>query len=183
MGDRSLLNRKTMMKTIGIDPGTAILGWGVVDEGSEGPRLVDYGVLRTPAGMPQPERLLSLYTELQALLLKHQPTAAAIEELFFGKNVTTAVHVGQARGMVLLALAQAGIPIHEYKPVVVKQAVAGYGGADKKQMQEMVRLTLRLPHIPRPDDAADALAIAICHVYTAPMLRRIADSSERITPS
>ena len=104
------------------------------------------------------------------------PNSAAIEELFFGKNVNTAITVGQARGVALLALAQAGVPIHEYKPTAVKQAVAGYGGADKKQMQEMVRLTLRLAAIPRPDDAADAVAIAICDVYTAPTLRRIANS-------
>jgi crossover junction endodeoxyribonuclease RuvC len=120
-----------------------------------------------------------LYDGLQALLREHRPDAAAIEELFFGKNVNTAISVGQARGVALLALAQAGVPIHEYKPLAVKQAVAGYGGADKKQMQEMVRLTLRLATIPRPDDAADAVAIAICHAYTAPMLRRIADNMTR----
>jgi crossover junction endodeoxyribonuclease RuvC len=117
-----------------------------------------------------------LYDELRALLERYRPEAAAIEELFFGKNVNTALTVGQARGVALLGLAQAGVAIHEYKPMSVKQAVAGYGGADKKQMQEMVRITLRLTKIPKPDDAADALAIAICHAYTAPMLRRIAES-------
>ena len=164
------------MRTLGIDPGTAIMGWGIVDEAGGVLTAVAFGVLTTPAGMPQTERLLKLYNGLRALLAQHKPDAAAVEELFFGKNVTTAVSVGQARGVALLALAQAGVPIHEYKPVVVKQAVAGYGGADKKQMQEMVRLTLRLAAIPKPDDAADALAIAICHAYTAPMLQRIADS-------
>ena len=164
------------MKTLGIDPGTAIMGWGIVEETGGVLSLVDYGALTTPAGMPQPQRLAMLYAALQGLLREHQPEAAAVEELFFSRNVTTALAVGQARGVALLALAQAGVPIHEYKPMAVKQAVAGYGGADKKQMQEMVRLTLRLQRIPKPDDAADALAIAICHAYTAPMLQRIADS-------
>jgi crossover junction endodeoxyribonuclease RuvC len=164
------------MRTLGIDPGTAIMGWGVVDEADGALHLADFGALTTPAGMPQAERLVQLYDGLQELLQKYRPDDAAIEELFFGKNVNTAITVGQARGVALLALAQAGVSIHEYKPTAVKQAVAGYGGADKKQMQEMVRLTLRLDKIPRPDDAADALAIAICHAYTAPMLRRIAET-------
>ena len=138
--------------------------------------MVDFGTFRTPAGIPQAGRLVMLYDELRALLERYRPEAAAIEELFFGKNVNTALTVGQARGVALLGLAQAGVAIHEYKPMSVKQAVAGYGGADKKQMQEMVRITLRLAKIPKPDDAADALAIAICHAYTAPMLRRIAES-------
>jgi crossover junction endodeoxyribonuclease RuvC len=116
---------------------------------------------------------MRLYDELRQLVREFQPDAAAIEELFFGKNVNTAITVGQARGVALLALAQGSLPIAEYKPSEVKQAVAGYGGADKKQMQEMVRLTLRLDKAPRPDDAADAVAIAICHSYAAPMLNRI----------
>ncbi len=164
------------MRTIGIDPGTAIMGWGVVDEAGGVLTLVAYGALTTPAGMAAPDRLVLLYDGLQAVLHEQRPDSAAIEELFFGKNVNTAITVGQARGVALLALAQAGVPIHEYKPTAVKQAVAAYGGADKKQMQEMVRLTLRLSAIPRPDDAADAVAIAICDIYTAPMLRRIADA-------
>jgi crossover junction endodeoxyribonuclease RuvC len=164
------------MRTLGIDPGIATMGWGIVDEAAGALSLVDVGAFTTPAGMPQAERLAQVFQELCALLERYQPEAAAIEELFFGKNVNTAITVGQARGVALLALAQAGIAIHEYKPTVVKQAVAGYGGADKKQMQEMVRLTLRLDKVPRPDDAADALAIAICHAYTAPMLRRIAQT-------
>ena len=167
------------MRTLGIDPGTAIMGWGVVDEAGGVLSLVAYGALTTPAGLPAPDRLVLLYDGLQAVLREHQPESAAIEELFFGKNVNTAITVGQARGVALLALAQTGVPIHEYKPTAVKQAVAGYGGADKKQMQEMVRLTLRLSSIPRPDDAADAVAIAICDIYTAPMLRRIAESTSR----
>lgn len=152
------------------------MGWGVVDEQGGTLRLVACGALTTPAGMSAPDRLLLLYDGLQLLLREHRPDDAAIEELFFGKNVNTAITVGQARGVALLALAQAGVPIQEYKPTVVKQAVAGYGGADKKQMQEMVRMTLQLPAIIRPDDAADAVAIAICHAYTAPMRRKIANS-------
>ncbi|HEX5691230.1 MAG TPA: crossover junction endodeoxyribonuclease RuvC [Roseiflexaceae bacterium] len=164
------------MRILGIDPGTAIMGWGVVDEHNGKLSLVAFGALTTPAGMPQSERLIILYNGLQELLRIHKPDGAALEELFFGKNVNTAITVGQARGVALLALAQAKVPMHEYKPSEVKQAVAGYGNADKKQMQEMVRLTLELDKIPKPDDAADALAIAICHGYTAPMLRRIADT-------
>jgi crossover junction endodeoxyribonuclease RuvC len=160
------------MRTLGIDPGTAIMGWGVVDERGGELSLVDVGALTTPAGMPQPQRLQILYDGLRELIARLRPETAAIEELFFGKNVNTALTVGQARGVALLALQQAGLPISEYKPTAVKQAVAGYGGADKKQMQEMVRLTLGLAAAPRPDDAADALAIAICHAYTGPTLRR-----------
>lgn len=161
------------MRTLGIDPGTAIMGWGVVDEIGGQLSLVDVGALTTPAKMPHPERLLVLYDGLRELIARHRPDTAAIEELFFGNNVNTALTVGQARGVALLALQQAGLSIGEYKPVVVKQAVAGYGGADKKQMQEMVRLTLGLAAAPKPDDAADALAIAICHAYTGPTLRRM----------
>ena len=164
------------MQTIGIDPGTAIMGWGIVEEMGGTLRSVDYGALTTPAGSEPAQRLLLLYQGLTDLLHQRKPDAAAVEELFFSRNVTTALAVGQARGIVLLALALADIPVFEYKPREVKQAVAGYGGADKRQMQEMVRMTLGLPSIPRPDDSADALAIAICHSYTAPMLRRIAES-------
>lgn len=163
----------TAARTIGIDPGTARMGWGVVEEIGGILHLVECGVLTTPAGASQALRLLQLYNDLRALIERYRPAAVAIEELFFGKNVNTALTVGQARGIALLAFAQAGIPVHEYKPLQVKQALAGYGGADKRQVQEMVRLTLRLPAIPRPDDAADAVAVAICHTYAAPMIRRI----------
>ena len=120
------------MRTLGIDPGTAIMGWGVVDETGGSISLVDFGALTTPAGMPQPERLLILYDGLTALIRQHAPETAAIEELFFGKNVNTALTVGQARGVALLALTQAGLAIGEYKPLIVKQALTGYGSADKK---------------------------------------------------
>lgn len=154
------------------------MGWGIVDETAGTLQMVAYGVLTTPAGSQPAQRLLLLHQGLTSLLQQYQPAAAAVEELFFSRNVTTALAVGQARGVALLALAQADVPIYEYKPREVKQAVAGYGAADKRQMQEMVRLTLNLEARPKPDDAADALAIAICHAYTAPMLHRIAQHSK-----
>jgi crossover junction endodeoxyribonuclease RuvC len=162
-----------MTRTIGIDPGTATMGWGVLDE--QGGRLqpVEYGALTTPAKTPPAERLLQLHEGLRGLLQQFAPEAAAVEELFFSRNVTTALAVGQARGVILLTCAQAGIPVYEYKPLAVKQAVVGYGGADKRQVQEMVRVTLNLRRAPRPDDTADALAVAICHAYSAPLLRRV----------
>lgn len=147
---------------LGIDPGTALTGWGVVEGDGVNVRLVAYGVIRTPAKQPLPERLLTIYREMQDLLATYRPDRAAVEQVFFRKNVSTALSVGHARGVVLLTLAQAGIPIAEFKPTEVKQAITGYGGADKRQMQEMVRLLLGMEEIPRPDDAADALAIAIC---------------------
>jgi crossover junction endodeoxyribonuclease RuvC len=161
------------MKTLGIDPGTAIMGWGVVEERGDDRVALGYGVITTTPDLPQHARLLHIYTELQALIARYQPDEGAIEELFFGKNVNTALTVGQARGVALLALAQAALPIYEYKPLAVKQAIAGYGGADKRQMQAMVRVTLGLETIPKPDDAADALAIALCHSFSAPALRRM----------
>ena len=152
------------MKTLGIDPGTAIMGWGVVDDdGSGGLRAIDYGVITTSKDLSLPQRLQLLHRGLVEIIQRYQPATAGIEELFFSKNVTTALAVGHARGVALLALADAGVAVHEYRPMAIKQAVAGYGHADKHQMQEMVRLTLGLHSIPKPDDAADALAIAICH--------------------
>ncbi len=159
------------MRTLGIDPGTAIMGWGIVeDDGAGGLRAVDFGVVTTPKELALPQRLQLLHRRLTELIARYRPDTAGIEELFFGKNVNTALSVGHARGVALLALADAGIPIAEYRPLAVKQAVVGYGHADKKQMQEMVRLTLGLPSIPRPDDAADALAIAICHAFVGPSM-------------
>ncbi len=165
------------MRTIGIDPGTASMGWGVVDECASVLQAVAYGVLSTPATAEPAQRLLLLHQGLVTLLQTYHPAAAAIEELFFARNVTTALAVGQARGVALLTLAQHGVAIYEYKPREVKQTVAGYGAADKRQMQDMVRLTLNLATRPKPDDAADALAIAICHTYTSPMLRRISEQA------
>jgi crossover junction endodeoxyribonuclease RuvC len=155
---------------IGIDPGTATTGYGLVRENEDGSlALVDFGVITTPASLPMPERLLELYRQLTAILLLHRPESGAVEKLFFQRNVTNALSVGQARGVVLLALAQAGLGVGEYTPMEVKQATAGYGGADKNQVQQMVRALLGLADIPRPDDAADALAVAICHLHSAKM--------------
>lgn len=152
------------MIVLGVDPGTATTGYGFVREDEAGLVAVAFGVISTPAGEPMPRRLQTVFRELTRLVLMHQPASAAVEQLFFSKNVTTALAVGQARGVVLLALAECGLAVAEYKPMEVKQAISGYGGADKAQVQEMVRMQLGLAQIPRPDDAADALAIAICHL-------------------
>ena len=152
------------MRVLGVDPGTAITGYGLVDYDGD-LCLVDCGAIVTPAGMALPQRLLAIHRELSAVIARFQPEAVAVEELFFSKNVRTAMSVGQARGVVLLAAAQAGLPIYHYKPSEVKLAVAGYGGADKAQMQEMVRLLLALDVVLTPDDVADAVAIAICHAH------------------
>lgn len=153
-----------MTLALGIDPGIATTGYGLVRDTAAGPVLVRYGVILTPAGAPLPQRLLALHQRLQALLAEHRPDIAAVEKLFFQRNVSTAMTVGQARGVALLALAEAGLPVGEYTPTDVKLAVAGYGGADKTQMQMMVRTILRLTETPKPDDAADALAVAVCHL-------------------
>ncbi|MBN2306270.1 MAG: crossover junction endodeoxyribonuclease RuvC [Anaerolineae bacterium] len=150
------------MLVLGIDPGTATTGWGVVREHPDGAlEAVAYGVITTPARTPMPDRLNQLFTEMAALIAQHKPDAAAIETLYFGRNVTTAITVAQGRGVILLALAQAGLTIREYKPAEIKQAIAGYGNADKGQVQEMIRQLLNLDAIPKPDDAADGLGIAI----------------------
>jgi len=154
---------------LGIDPGTAITGYGLVREDDEGLALVEYGVINTPADQPLPQRLQTIYHGLTAIIGEHQPDQVAVEELFFSRNVRTALSVGQARGVVLLAAAEADLPLHEYKPLEVKQTVAGYGGADKRQVQEMVRLLLHLEQVPEPDDAADAVAVAVCHIHSARM--------------
>lgn len=165
------------MLVIGIDPGTATTGYGLVCDHPDGSlSAVDYGVILTPADLPMPDRLLELYRRLSEILLLHRPESGAVEKLFFSRNVTTAISVGQARGVILLSLAQAGLKANEYTPMEIKQAVAGYGGAEKSQIQQMVRALLNLKSIPKPDDAADALAIAICHLHSA-HLREIYDSA------
>jgi crossover junction endodeoxyribonuclease RuvC len=158
------------MLAIGIDPGTATTGYGLVREMEDGSlAVVDFGAILTPAGAPMAERLLHLHRELKEILLLHRPQSGAVEKLFFQRNVTNALTVGQARGVALLALAESGMPVGEYTPMEVKQAVAGYGGADKNQVQQMVRALLGLAETPKPDDAADALAVAICHLHSARM--------------
>lgn len=156
------------MLAIGIDPGTAITGYGLVREKESGDmEAVDWGVILTPAKTPIAERLEQIYSSLEEILVRHKPQGAGVEELFFQRNVSTALSVGQARGVVLLALQKAEIPISDYNPKEIKQNITGYGGADKRQMQNMVRTLLNLPEIPEPDDAADALAVAICHLHLA----------------
>ena len=155
------------MLVIGIDPGTATTGYGLVHEDESGNlTAVAYGVVVTPAKHPMPQRLLQLYRELKEIVLLHRPDGAAVEKLFFQKNVRTALSVGQGRGVAILALAEAEIEVSEYTPLEIKQAISGYGGAGKAQMQQMVRALLDLDEIPTPDDAADALAVAICHLHT-----------------
>jgi crossover junction endodeoxyribonuclease RuvC len=159
------------MRVIGIDPGTATTGYGVIEETGGRLILVTYGTICTPAKQPMPERLLELHNQLITLLALHAPDTAAVESLFFQKNVRTAISVGQARGVTLLAIAERSVPVGEYTPLQVKQAVTGYGAAEKRQVQLMVRTLLGLAEEPKPDDAADALAVAICHAHAYKILR------------
>lgn len=151
---------------LGIDPGLAIVGWGVVEYKSTRFRTVAYGSVQTPAGMKTEERLKLIYEGICELIEKYHPEAMAIEELFFNTNVTTGIRVAEARGVILLAARQAGLEIQEYTPLQVKQAVVGYGRAEKKQVITMVTMLLGLSKPPKPDDTADALAIAICHAHS-----------------
>lgn len=154
------------MRIIGIDPGTATTGFGVIDVDARGNyRMVDGGIIVTSPSQPMADRLVTLYDELSEVIAATGPNAAAVELLYFSKNVTTGISVGQARGVILLALAKAGLIPGEYNPMQVKMAVTGYGAAKKPQVQEMVRVLLKLKALPRPDDAADALAIAITHAH------------------
>ena len=154
------------MITLGIDPGTARLGYGVI-RASNDPILLDFGVIETSSTVDMPLRLSGLFDAVSTLIEQHRPDVLAVEQLFFARNVTTAIAVGQARGVVLLAAARAGVGVVDYSPSEVKHAVAGYGKADKAQMQEMVRIILGMDYLPSPDDAADALAIALCHTQRA----------------
>ena len=163
---------------LGIDPGTAITGYGIVRFDGEVLEPVTYGVITTPAASPLPLRLQHLYEELQTVILAYHPTEASVEELFFARNARTALSVGHARGVILLALANAGLSTYGYTPLQVKRAVTGYGRAGKEQMQQMVRLLLCLESIPRPDDAADALAVAICHAHSSSISRRLLSGSQ-----
>lgn len=154
------------MRIIGIDPGTGILGFGVIDIDGNKYQLVDGGVIRTPVKEDDSVRLLTIYEELTDIIEHTKPAIMSVEKLFFARNVTTAMTVAQARGVVLLCAMQAGLQIHEYTPMQIKQAITGYGKADKKQMQEMVRVILGLDAVPKPDDAADAIAAALTHAQT-----------------
>jgi len=154
------------MRVLGLDPGTATTGYGVVE--GKGSRLhyIAHGTISTPAGTHFADRLLSIHAECAALIELHRPDAVAIERLYFKQNVTTGIAVAQARGVLALAAAQAGLPIGEFSPTEAKTAITGYGKADKRQVQEMIKMLLNLESIPRPDDAADALGIAICLIHT-----------------
>lgn len=151
------------MVILGIDPGLAMVGYGVIEFIGNKYNVIDYGCIRTEANIIFPERIKIIYDELSVLIDKYDPEDFAIEELFFNKNVKTAMTVGQARGVEILSAVNKGLDVYEYTPLQIKQAVTGYGRADKKQVQDMVKLLLNLKEIPKPDDAADALAIAICH--------------------
>ncbi|TMC21232.1 MAG: crossover junction endodeoxyribonuclease RuvC [Chloroflexi bacterium] len=155
---------------LGVDPGTAIVGYAVVSARGDDLSMIACDVITTPARMPLAERFQQIYQGLIEIIGIYHPEEAAIEELFFAKNARTAMTVGQARGVAMLALANGGLPISEYTPKQIKQAVTGYGSAGKEQVGEMVRILLKLSAIPRPDDAADAAAVAICHLHTASVL-------------
>ncbi len=155
------------MVILGVDPGYAIVGCGVLEYQAGRFRTIDYRAVTTPPRMPFEKRLLSIYRDMQALIREFRPDAMSIEELFFYHNVTTAIDVAQARGVILLAAAEAGVEPFEYTPMQVKQAVVGYGNAEKRQVMDMTRRILNLKEVPRPDDVADALALAICHGHSA----------------
>lgn len=151
------------MIIFGVDPGLAIVGYGIIEYSGNRYRAIDYGCIKTEAKTPFTERLKIIYDELSSIIDRYDPDDLAIEELFFNKNAKTALKVGQARGVEILSAVNKGVDVYEYTPLQIKQAVAGYGRADKKQVQEMVKLLLNLQKIPSPDDVADALAVAICH--------------------
>ena len=154
------------MRILGIDPGTATTGYGVVERVGSTPTLIDYGAVTTSPRRTAPERLLDIYTRINEIIDRHSPDVIVMERLFFAKNQTTAIAVGKACGVLQLAAAQRGLPVVEYTPMEVKQAVVGYGGAEKRQIQYMVQRILGLDEPPSPDDAADALALCICHAHS-----------------
>lgn len=152
------------MRVLGIDPGTGIVGFGVIEVSGVKKTMIDAGVIRTPAHQPTQERLATIYDELRSIILENKPEVMVVEQLFFAKNVTTAMTVSQARGVILLLGEQQGLTLAEFTPLQIKQAITGYGKADKKQVQEMVRIQLKLKETPQPDDCADALAAALTYV-------------------
>ena len=155
------------MVILGIDPGYAIVGWGVLEYQGNRFTIRGYGAITTPAGMDFPRRLQMIYEDMNTVLQKYRPDVLSIEKLYFTNNKTTGIDVAQARGVILLAATMHGLKVHEYTPMQVKQSVVGYGKAEKKQVMEMIRILLRLPSVPKPDDTADALALAICHAHCA----------------
>lgn len=172
------------MVILGIDPGVATIGFGVINAERQKNTLIQYGTITTPAGIPLASRLLQISNDMEKLIHLFQPDEMAIEEVFFSTNITTGISVAHGRGVILLAAEKLGVPIFEYTPIQVKQAVAGYGKADKKQVMLMTQRLLHMNRIPRPDDAADALAIAICHSRAATSMlntERVFDASRYST--
>ena len=160
------------MRILGIDPGVATIGFGLIEAEGGRQQMLRYGAITTPAGLPLATRLVQIADDMEELLRQFQPEEISIEELFFSKNITTGIAVAHARGVILCAAERAQIPIYEYTPMQVKQAVVGYGLAEKRQVMDMTRRLLKLKAVPRPDDAADALALAICHARSATSLLR-----------
>ncbi len=168
-----------IMRILGIDPGYALMGFGVLDRNGNKLKIVDYGSISTEAGTPLPNRLKYIYSTLMDVIEEYRPEVAAIEELFYNNNAKTVINVGQARGVAILACVNSGLEIAEYTPLQIKQALTGYGRADKKQVQEMVKVLLNLKAVPKPDDTADAIAVAICHANSALGSSRLMDSINR----
>ena len=166
------------MRILGLDPGIATVGFGVVDTEKNRQKLVTCGVITTPAHTPLTSRLDQIYTDLEELIKTYQPDVMAVEELFFNTNITTGISVAQGRGVVLLCAFRSGLRIYEYTPLQVKQAVVGYGRAEKKQVMEMVRRILGLPAAPKPDDAADAVALALCHARSSTSLLNLEGAAD-----
>ena len=169
------------MRILGIDPGIAIVGFGLIESDRGNMRMLQYGAVTTEAGLPLATRLVQIEDDMRALIRQLQPDEIAIEELFFSKNITTGIAVAHGRGVVLCTAERLGIPIFEYTPMQVKQAVVGYGLAEKRQVMDMTRRLLKLKAVPKPDDAADALAIAICHARSATSLLRRKDPTVKET--
>ena len=169
------------MRTLGIDPGIAIVGFGLIESNRGSVRMLQYGAVTTEAGLPLATRLVQIENDMAALIAQLKPDEIAVEELFFSKNITTGIAVAHGRGVILCTAERLGVPIFEYTPMQVKQAVAGYGLADKKQVMDMTKRLLKLKAVPKPDDAADALAIAICHARSATSLLRRKDPDVKET--
>lgn len=169
------------MRILGIDPGIAIVGFGLIESNRGSVRMLQYGAVTTEAGLPLATRLVQIENDMTALIAQLKPDEIAIEELFFSKNITTGIAVAHGRGVILCTAERLGVPIFEYTPMQVKQAVAGYGLADKKQVMDMTKRLLKLKTVPKPDDAADALAIAICHARSATSLLRRKDPDVKET--
>lgn len=167
------------MRILGIDPGLAIVGFGIIDKQGSKLTPVQYGCIQTEAQVDPALRLQQIYDTVAAIIEKYKPNCMAIEKLFFNRNVTTAMTVGQARGVLILAAVQKGLLIAEYTPLQIKQAIVGFGRAEKKQIQEMVKMLLHLTVVPKPDDTADALAIAICHAHSHVMLQKMNKGASR----